>query len=198
MSVTATPAEYYPHVGVIKIDRPENGNALTADVQSAIVAALQAFDADTGTNCILIVGTDGFFASGTAADASFWAALAAVATPIVAGVSGYALGAGWELALACDLVVAAENCDFGLPEVTVGIGPSPGAAQRLAAVIGKQRAMELALTGRRISGQEAFRLGLINLATRKKEWYDQAVQVADRIARRQPEAARLAKKAVLG
>ena len=112
-------------------------------------------------------------------------------------MSGYALGAGWELALACDMVVAAENCDFGLPEVTVGAAPSRGSARAIAAVVGKQRAMELVLTGRRISGQEAFRLGLVNLATRKKEWFDQAILVADRLGRRPPEAVRLAKKMVL-
>jgi enoyl-CoA hydratase/carnithine racemase len=199
MAVTAAPAEYYPHIGVIRIDRAETANALTADVRDALVGACQAFDADAGVHCIIVAGTDDYFASGTdtTTPADFWSALAAVETPLVAAVSGYALGAGWELALACDLIVAAENCDFGLPEVTVGVAPSRGSARGIADVVGKQRAMELVLTGRRISGQEAFRLGLVNLAARKKEWFDQAILVADRISKRQPEAVRLAKKMVL-
>jgi enoyl-CoA hydratase/carnithine racemase len=199
MAVTAAPAEFYPHVGVIRIDRPETGNGLTSDVRDAIVGACQAFDADAGIHCIIVAGTEGYFASGTdtPTPAEFWSALAAIETPMVAAVSGYALGAGWELALVCDLVVAAENCDFGLPEVTIGAAPSRGSARRIAAVVGKQRAMELVLTGRRISGQEAFRLGLVNLATGKKEWFDQAMLIADRVGRRPPEAVRLAKKAVL-
>jgi enoyl-CoA hydratase len=198
MAVSAAAAEHYPHVGVVRIDNPDNGNALTAEVQEAIAGACQAFDANAGIHCIVIAGSDEYFASGAHAAAPFWAALAAVASPMIAAVSGYALGAGWELALACDMVIAAENCDFGLPEVTVGIGPSPCAAQAIAAIVGKQRAMEITLTGRRISGQEAFRLGLVTVATRKKEWYDQAIVMADRIARREPDAVRLAKKAVLG
>jgi enoyl-CoA hydratase/carnithine racemase len=199
MTVTAAPAEYYPHVGVVRIDRAETANALTADVRDAIVGACQMFDADAGIHCIVIAGTDAYFASGTdmPTPSEFWSALADIETPVVAAVSGYALGPGWELALVCDIVVAAENCDFGLPEVTVGAAPSRGSARRIAEVIGKQRAMELVLTGRRISGQEAFRLGLVNLATRKKEWFDQAILVADRIGRRPPDAVRLAKKMVL-
>jgi enoyl-CoA hydratase/carnithine racemase len=198
MAVTAAPAEYYPHVGVVRIDNPDDGNALTGEVQEQVASACEAFDADAAIHCIVVAGSEGYFASGAAADPELWTALESVATPLIAAVSGYALGAGWELALACDMVIAAENCDFGLPEVTVGVGPSAGAARAIAAVVGKQRAMEITLTGRRISGQEAFRLGLVTIATRKKEWYDQAIVMADRIARREPEAVRLAKKAVLG
>jgi enoyl-CoA hydratase/carnithine racemase len=199
MAVTAAPAEFYPNVGVVRIDRPETGNGLTADVRDALVGACQAFDTDARVHCIIVAGTDGYFASGTDTEppAAFWDALAAIETPLVAAVSGYALGAGWELALACDLIVAAENCDFGMPEVTVGLAPGRSATQRIARIVGKHRAMELVLTGRRISGQEAFRLGLVNLATGKKEWFDQAIVVADRIGRRPPEAVRLAKRAVL-
>jgi enoyl-CoA hydratase/carnithine racemase len=199
MAVTAATAEFYPHVGVVRIDQPETRNALTEDVRDALVAACRAFDADPAVHCILLAGTDGYFASGTDTEtpSGFWTAIAAFETPLVAAVSGYALGAGWELALMCDLVVAAENCDFGMPEVTVGLAPSGGAAKRITEIVGKHRAMELVLTGRRISGQEAFRLGLVNLASRKKEWFDQAMLIADRIAKRPPGAVRLAKRAVL-
>jgi enoyl-CoA hydratase/carnithine racemase len=196
MTVSAAPAEYYPQNGVVRIDAPDSGNALPAEVQAAIAAGCREFDQSEAISCIVIAGTDTYFASGPAAADEFWAAVDAIETPLVAAVAGYALGAGWELALACDLTIAAENCDFGIPEVTVGLPPSAGAARRIAAVIGKQRAMELIITGRRISGQEAFRLGLVNLATRKKEWFDQAILMAERIGKRPPEAVRLAKRAV--
>jgi enoyl-CoA hydratase/carnithine racemase len=177
-----------------------------------LASELERLDADPEARCLVIAGSDEVFAAG--ADiralrertfeesirhpaASFWPRVAAVKTPLLAAVSGWALGGGFELALACDLVVASETAEFGQPEITLGIIPGGGGTQRLARVIGKQRAMELVLTGRRIDAHEAAALGLINAVVKKKEWLEQALELAGRVARRPPIAARLAKQAVL-
>jgi enoyl-CoA hydratase/carnithine racemase len=116
---------------------------------------------------------------------------------MVAAVSGYAIGGGFELALVCDLVVASETAEFGQPEIMVGLIPGGGATQRLARSIGKHRSMELVLTGRRIDANEAHRIGLVNQVTPRKEWMDRALELARLVAGRAPIAARLAKRAVL-
>jgi enoyl-CoA hydratase/carnithine racemase len=118
-------------------------------------------------------------------------------TPLVAAVSGWALGGGCELALICDLIVASETAEFGQPEITLGIIPGGGGTQRLARVVGKQRAMELVLTGRRFTAEEAHQWGLVNEVAPEGEWLERAMEVAGRIARRPPIAVRLAKQAVL-
>jgi enoyl-CoA hydratase/carnithine racemase len=112
-------------------------------------------------------------------------------------VSGFALGGGCELALLCDLIVASETAQFGQPEITLGIIPGGGGTQRLARVLGKQRAMEMVLTGRRIDAREAARFGLVNEVAPECEWLERAMELARRIARRPPIAARLAKQAVI-
>ena len=115
----------------------------------------------------------------------------------MAAVSGYALGAGCELALLCDLVVASRTAELGQPEITLGIIPGGGGTQRLARAVGKHRAMELVLTGRRIGAEEAHRLGLVNRIAEPDEWLEEAIDVAGVVARRAPLAVRLAKQAVL-
>jgi enoyl-CoA hydratase/carnithine racemase len=162
--------------------------------------------------CIVIAGSDEVFAAGADIGAlaarefheavfhpggGFWKRLAECRTPLVAAVSGWALGGGCELALACDLIVASETAEFGQPEITLGIIPGGGGTQRLARAIGKHRAMELVLTGRRFDAREAERLGLVNEVTGKRDWLDRALEMARRIASRPPLAARLAKQAVL-
>src|SRR3712207_2101891 len=132
-----------------------------------------------------------------APSASFWPRVARIRTPLIAAVSGYALGGGCELALLCDMIVASDTAEFGQPEILLGIIPGGGGTQRLARVIGKQRAMELVLTGRRIDAQEAHRLGIVNQVTGKKDWLDKAVELASVVARRPPIAVRQAKEAVL-
>ena len=160
---------------------------------------------------LVIAGSDEVFAAGSghrrAARAHlrgvarhparvFWG-LAGCRTPLIAAVSGFALGGGCELALLGDLIVASETAEFGQPEITLGIIPGGGGTQRLARVVGKQRAMELVLTGRRIDAGEAARLGIVNEVAAKGEWLARALELAQRIARRPPIAARLAKQAVL-
>jgi enoyl-CoA hydratase/carnithine racemase len=201
------------HVALCRLNRPEARNALSPELMEELAGALEGFDADPEVRCIVIAGSDETFAAG--ADiralrertfeealrhpaASFWRRVAACRTPLVAAVSGFALGGGCELALLCDLIVASETAQLGQPEITLGIIPGGGGTQRLARVIGKQRAMDLVLTGRRIDAREAERLGLVNAVTPEGEWLEGALELAHRVARRPPIAAQLAKQAVLG
>jgi enoyl-CoA hydratase/carnithine racemase len=199
-------------VALCRIDRPEARNALSPEVMDELASALEGYDANAEVHCIVVAGSDEVFASG--ADiralrertfqeslvhpaARFWKRLGAVRKPTIAAVSGFALGGGCELALACDMIVASETAEFGQPEITLGIIPGGGGTQRLARVVGKQRAMELVLTGRRIDALEAERMGFVNAVVKKREWLDAAMELAQRIAKRPPIAARLAKQAVL-
>jgi len=194
------------HVALLRLNRPEARNALSPQLMEELGAELERLDLDPEARCIVIAGSDEVFAAG--ADiramsdrsfaealhhptAGFWKQLVAVKTPMVAAVSGWALGGGCELALACDLIVASETAEFGQPEITLGIIPGGGGTQRLARVIGKQRAMEL------ISALEAESLGLVNAVAPKRQWLEQAMELAQTVARRPPIAARLAKQAVI-
>ena len=200
------------HVGVCRLNRPDARNALSPELMEELASEVEGFDADPEIRCIVIAGSDEAFASGADIgalrertfeeslrhpSAAFWRRLAACKTPLVAAVSGFALGGGCELALVCDLIVASEAAELGQPEINLGIIPGGGGTQRLARVIGKQRAMELVLTGRRIDAAEAERLGLVNEVAAQGEWLERAMELAHRVARRPPIAARLAKQAVL-
>jgi enoyl-CoA hydratase/carnithine racemase len=200
------------HVALCRLNRPEARNALSPELMQELATEVERFDADPEIRCVVIAGSDDVFAAGADISAlrertfeeslrhpatAFWRRLAACRTPLVAAVSGFALGGGCELALLCDLIVASESAEFGQPEITLGIIPGGGGTQRLARVTGKQRAMELVLTGRRIDAGEAARLGLVNEVAGQGEWLERALELAQRIARRPPIAARLAKQAVL-
>jgi enoyl-CoA hydratase/carnithine racemase len=198
-------------VALCRLNRPEARNALSPGLREELAEALEAFDENEEINCIVIAGNDEAFAAGADVKAlaersindelspseSFWRRLAAIRKPVIAAVSGWALGGGCELALTCDLIIASETAEFGQPEITLAIIPGGGGTQRLARVIGKQRAMELVLTGRRFSAEEARQMGLVNEVTKKGVWLDRAMEVAAVIARRPPLAARLAKQAIL-
>jgi enoyl-CoA hydratase/carnithine racemase len=199
-------------VGIARLNRPDARNALSAELMTELGGILEAWDAEPEVRCIVIAGGEEYFAAGAdiramaersfqealvTPTARFWTRLAATSTPLVAAVSGYALGGGCELALLCDLIVASETAEFGQPEILLGIIPGGGGTQRLARVMGKQRAMELVLTGRRIDAGEAARLGIVNRVTPKGEWLDSALELADVVARRPPLAVRLGKQAVL-
>ena len=200
------------HVALLRLNRPEARNALSPELMDELATAVEELDADPEVRCAVIAGSDEVFAAG--ADiralrdrtfeealrhpaAAFWRRVAAAKTPLVAAVSGFALGGGCELALLCDLIVASETAEFGQPEITLGIIPGGGGTQRLARVLGKQRAMELVLTGGRIGAREAERMGLVNEVAAEGEWLERAVDLAQRVARRPPIAVRLAKQAVL-
>jgi enoyl-CoA hydratase/carnithine racemase len=199
-------------VAVVRLNRPERRNALSPAVLQELAQAIGDLDAEEGVHCIVITGTDEVFAAGAdikamversfqevleASTMPFWQRVADCRTPLVAGVSGFALGGGCELALLCDLIVASETAEFGQPEITLGIIPGGGGTQRLARVIGKQRTMELVLTGRRIAATEALRLGFVNMVASKRTWFRETVDLAHVIARRPPLAVKLAKQAVL-
>jgi enoyl-CoA hydratase/carnithine racemase len=199
-------------VGVAKLNRPDARNALSSDVMETLRQLVEAWDADPDVRAMVIAGGDEFFAAGadikamadrsfqdflSAPSRDFWRRMAAVRKPLVAAVSGYALGGGCELALLCDLIIASETAEFGQPEIMIGVIPGGGGTQRLARVMGKHRTMELVLTGRRIGAEEAHRAGLVNQVTGKKEWLDKAIEVAQVLARRAPIAVQLGKQAVL-
>ena len=205
-------AERRGAVGIARLNRPEARNALSAELMETLCELTEAWDRDPEVCAIVIAGSDEYFAAGADIKAmrdrtfqealtnpftSFWPRMAAVKTPLIAAVSGYALGGGCELALICDMIVASETAEFGQPEILLGIIPGGGGTQRLARVVGKQRAMELVLTGRRIDAQDGFRLGFVNRVAKKKEWLADAIELAEVVARRPPLAIRLGKQAVL-
>jgi enoyl-CoA hydratase/carnithine racemase len=205
-------AEVADGVGIARLNRPDARNALSPELMGELAELLEAWDADPAIGCMVIAGSDDWFAAGAdikamrdrsfqealvTPTAAFWPRLAALRTPTIAAVSGYALGGGCELALLCDMIVASETAEFGQPEIMLGIIPGGGGTQRLARVIGKQRAMELVLTGRRVDAEEASRLGFVNTVAKKQEWLQKAIELAQVVARRPPVAVRLGKQAVL-
>ena len=211
MAATVT-VEQDGAVGVVTLNRPDARNALSPQLMEELAEAIAAFDSDEQVHCIVVAGSDEVFAAGAdikamaersfadvlnASTMPFWQRIAACRTPTIAAVSGFALGGGCELALLCDLIVASETAEFGQPEITLGIIPGGGGTQRLARVLGKQRAMELVLTGRRIEAKEALQLGFVNMVTPKRKWLEEAIALAHVVARRPPLAVRLAKQAVL-
>jgi enoyl-CoA hydratase/carnithine racemase len=199
-------------VALLRLNRPEARNALSPEMMERIAAELERLDPDPEVRCVVIAGSEKVFAAG--ADirsmaertlpealyhpaAGFWKRLAAVKTPIVAAVSGFALGGGCELALACDMIVAAESARFGQPEIKLGIIPGGGGTQRLARTLGKQRAMELVLTGELFDAARAREWGLVNVVAAEDRWLEEALELARMVAAQPPLAARLAKQAVL-
>jgi enoyl-CoA hydratase/carnithine racemase len=200
------------HVALLRLNRPEARNALSPELMEQIAAELERLDPDPEVRCVVVAGSEKVFAAGADIKAmsersfaealrhpaaSFWRRLAAIKTPTIAAVSGYALGGGCELALACDMIVAAMGATFGQPEINLGIIPGGGGSQRLARVLGKQRAMELVLTGRRFDAAEAAALGLVNKVVPDDHWLEEAMALAKEVAEKPPIAARLAKQAVL-
>jgi enoyl-CoA hydratase/carnithine racemase len=200
------------HVALCRLNRPEARNALSPELMEELASAIEAFDADPDARCIVVAGSDEVFAAGADINAlrertfqqtlirptaMFWKRLAACRTPLVAAVSGFALGGGCELAMVCDVIVASETAVFGQPEITLGIIPGAGGTQRLARAAGKHRAMELVLTGRRFDAEEAARIGVVSVVAGRREWLERAMELAATIAERPPIAARLAKQAVL-
>jgi enoyl-CoA hydratase/carnithine racemase len=200
------------HVALLRLNRPEARNALSPELMAELASELERLDAEPEVRCLVIAGSEKVFAAGADIKAmsersfaealyhpaaAFWKRLGAVRTPMVAAVSGWALGGGCELALACDMIVASDTAVFGQPEINLGIIPGGGGSQRLARVVGKQRAMELVLTGRRIAAEEAREMGLVNRVVEGDGWLEGALALAAEVAAQPPIAARLAKQAVL-
>jgi enoyl-CoA hydratase/carnithine racemase len=200
------------HVALLLLNSPETRNALSAAMREQLIGELERLDSDPEVRCVVIAGSEKVFAAGAdikamaarrtdeppdPESAAFWPRLAAIETPLLAAVSGYALGGGCELAMACDMVVADDGARFGQPETTLGIIPGGGGTQRLTRAIGKQRAMEYVLTGRHFDAGMAARWGLVNKVVGKGAWLTEAVELARIVAERAPLATRLAKQAVL-
>ena len=185
-------------VGLVTLNRPKQLNALNAKLMQELGQALLAFDADAGIGAIVITGNEKAFAAGADIDAmknySFmdaymqdyitrdWETLLRVRKPVIAAVSGYALGGGNELALMCDIVIAVDNARFGQPEINLGIMPGAGGTQRLPRAVGKAKAMDLCLTARNMDAQEAERCGLVSRVVPLDKLMEEAMAVAAKIA----------------
>lgn len=195
-------------VGVCRIESPETRNALSPALLTELIDALEQLDRDEAVRCIAIVGSQDVFATGAdagtlaeaapddAVAADFWRRFGEIGAPVVAGASGWALGTGFELAVACDLLVASKTTQFGQPEVALGLIPGGGATQRLTRAIGRHLAMEMILTARWMNAEEAHRAGLVNRLADRKRWLDDTMRLAGDVAGRAPIAARLAKRAI--
>jgi enoyl-CoA hydratase len=198
-------------IAVVRLNRPEALNALSNQLMSELVGALENLDDDEAVRCIVLAGDEKAFASGAdigeLADPTHlelyfggridkWDAIRSVRTPLVAAVSGYCLGGGCELAMACDLIVASENTQFGQPETNLGVLPGAGGTQRLTRAIGKAKAMDVILSGRFLSAREAEAAGLVARVVAAEAWLEEAKRVAREIAAKSPVGVRLAKEAV--
>ncbi len=198
-------------VGMVTLDRPKALNALSATLMAELIAALRAFDTDQDIGAIVLTGSDKAFAAGAdikeMADLDFvdafmgdeaagWEAVTQIRKPIIAAVAGYALGGGCELAMMCDIILAADTAKFGQPEISLGIIPGIGGTQRLIRAVGKAKAMELCLSGRMMEAQEAERAGLVARIVPAADLLDEALALAGKIAGYSAPAVMMAKEAI--
>ena len=199
-------------VQILSMNRPAARNALSEKLISELDTALRVADSDPEIRCIVLTGSAGTFAAGAdvteMVSMSFldaylgdfitgsWETAAAIRTPIVAAVAGYALGGGAELAMMCDIIIAAESAVFGLPETTLGIIPGAGGTQRLTRAVGKSVAMDMVLTGRRIDAREALAMGLIARVVADDALLSTAITAAATVAERSWPATLMAKEAI--
>ncbi len=198
-------------VGIISLNRPQALNALNAALKQELTAAIDAFEADANIGCMIVTGSEKAFAAGAdikeMADKSFtdvltgdfagnWDRAAQARKPIIAAVAGFALGGGCELAMQCDLIIAADNAKFGQPEIKLGVIPGIGGTQRLTRAVGKAKAMDLILTGRLMDAAEAESSGLVARVVPAAELMTVAMQVAETIAGMSLPSVLVAKEAV--
>lgn len=199
-------------VATLKISRPDALNALNSVVVRELVAALDSLEADASVRCVVLTGSDKAFCAGadvkemanlSAADIqradhlrAVWERAASFEKPLIAAVSGYALGGGLELAMCCDIIIVSEGTKLGQPEINIGIIPGGGGTQRLARAVGKHKAMEMILTGAMISAEEGKALGLVNRVVPPGKYLEEATKLALEIASKAPVAVRSAKEAI--
>ena len=198
-------------VGVIRLNRPQALNALNAKLNAELAAAVAAFEADEKIACVIVTGSEKAFAAGADIKemqamsymdafkgdfAANWDCLARMRKPVIAAVAGFALGGGCELAMQCDLIIAADNAKFGQPEIKLGVIPGIGGTQRLTRAIGKAKAMDLNLTGRMMDAAEAERAGLVARIVPAASLMDEAMKVAETIAGMSLVALMVAKESV--
>jgi len=195
-------------VGIVQLNRPKVLNALNREIMAEVIAALEAFDASPEIGCLIVTGDKRAFAAGadikqmseatpvTMLDnplVDYWDRLRRIGKPIVAAVSGYALGGGCELAMACDMIVASESARFGQPEINLGVIPGAGGTQRMTRAVGKALAMEIVLNGRFLTAEEALKHGLVNRVVPVELYLEEAIRLAAGIAARAPVVVRLGK-----
>jgi enoyl-CoA hydratase len=209
----AGPSGAVEHVALVTINRREALNALSFDLLDELAATLERLDSDPDCRAIVITGS-GTRAFAAGADIrelaeqttvsltvegrfASWGRIAAIGTPLIAAVRGFALGGGCELAMICDMIVAAEDAQFGQPEIKLGVMPGAGGTQRLTRAIGKAKAMELILTGRPMTAAEAEARGLVTSVVPAEATLDAALELAARVAAQPPLAVRAAKQAIL-
>lgn len=209
---TTVVTEREGQVLVLRLNRPEKLNAISPQMMREIASALHEARVDESVRVVVLTGNERAFSvgadidvfagatardlSGPQSDAHLWATIWRFEKPLVAAVSGYAFGGGFELALACDLIVASETARFASPEIRLGLIPGAGGTQHLTRRLGKYLAMELVLTGREVSAQEAQQLGLVNRVVPVDRYLTEALELAGQVASYSPEAARAAKAAV--
>jgi enoyl-CoA hydratase len=211
MTYTSILTETRGRVGLITLNRPKAMNALNNQLMTEVMDALDAFDQDDDIGAMVITGSEKAFAAGAdikeMADRSakemmdtnhiaVFGRIRSVEKPVIAAVSGWALGGGCELALSCDMIIASDSSKFGLPEVTIGVMPGAGGTQRLTHAVGKAIAMEMILNNRTLSAQEALGFGMVNRVVPVSDFLNEALKLADEIASRAPIAVRAAKKMV--
>jgi enoyl-CoA hydratase len=203
--------QYRQYVAVITLNRPKELNALNLQLMGEIRDALKELDEDNNVRAIVLTGNERAFAAGadikqmagrTAIDMlqidqfSTWDSIRKTKKPVIAAVSGFALGGGCELAMLCDMIIASETAKFGQPEIKIGVMPGAGGTQRLTRAVGKARAMEMVLTGKFISADEAYQFGLINRVVPVELYLSEAIKLAQEIAEMSPIAVQMAKESV--
>lgn len=203
--------ERHNRVGLITLNRPQALNALNNQLMREVMDALADFDRNDDVGAMVITGSEKAFAAGAdikeMADKSItemmdtdhvavFGRIRTIRKPVIAAVSGWALGGGCEVALSCDMIVASESAKFGQPEITIGVIPGAGGTQRLTRAVGKAIAMEMILNNRTLSAQEAHQFGLVNRVVPVQEYLNEALKLADEIASRAPLAVRAAKKMI--
>lgn len=212
MSYQFITAEQKGRVGLITLNRPKQMNALNATLMQELAQAMYGYDADDGVGCLVITGNDKAFAAGAdivaMKDYDFiqafrsdyitrdWEHIRRIRKPIIAAVAGYALGGGCELAMACDIIIAAETAKFGQPEINLGIFPGAGGTQRLPRAVGKAKAMDLVLTARMMDAAEAERAGLVSRVVPADRLLEEALAAAQKIAEYSLPVAMMAKESV--
>lgn len=199
-------------VGLIQLNRPDVLNALNIELMKEVVECLEAFDKDNEIGCMVLTGNSKAFAAGAdikeMADASAiemllrdqfarWDRIRKIKKPVIAAVSGFALGGGCELAMTCDMIIAADNAKFGQPEINLGVIPGAGGTQRLTKAIGKAKAMEMILTGKMFTAKEMYIAGLVTKVVDSSIYLDEAIELAKEISSKPTIAVQLAKESVL-
>ena len=199
-------------LGVITLNRPEALNALNSKMVNEILSALGGFQSDDDIRCVIITGSEKAFCAGAdikemSAKSTvdlirnnnyfpLWKGVASHPKPIVAALSGYVLGGGLELAMACDILIASESTKLGQPEINIGIIPGGGGTQRLTRAVGRYKAMEMILTGSTITAEEARQFGLVNRVVPREKFLEEAKLVGREVASRSPLATKMAKQAI--